>query len=106
MKTLIKASGPMYAPNMIYDEYLKSYDPEANDGRGDATFTRNPTEAKVFDSLDKALECAFSQPKNRLFRFDGQPNCPLRAFHLEFVVAEQAWPLQAQEAASHKLRQG
>jgi hypothetical protein len=82
---VIKAFGPVSGPDMIKGEYLKSYDPEAYDGRGDALFTGDIGEAMKFTSHGEALTFAMTVPKSRPLRADGKPNKPLTAFTLEIM---------------------
>ena len=65
-------------------QYLKSYDPEAHDGLGEATFTTEKSEARVFQSFQEAWETLGAVPRNRRFRPDGKPNRPLTAFTIQF----------------------
>lgn len=84
MKTVIVAYGPVSGSYQICGEYLKSYDPEAHDGFGDATFTTDINKALVFDTFAAALLFTRQQPANRPLRADGRPNRPLTAFTLEY----------------------
>lgn len=59
--------------------YLKAYDPEAHDGRGEAIFTGDPGEALRFEP-GMAFVCWTLIPKSRPLRPDGRPNKPLTAF--------------------------
>lgn len=63
--------------------YLKSYDPEAGDGRGAAVFTDLISEAMSFPSADAGWELWRSSPASRPLRPDGRPNRPLTAFTIE-----------------------
>ena len=65
--------------------YLASYDPEANDGQGHASWTENPATAMVFSSTEAAYECYRTVPANRPIRPDGKPNRPLTLFSIEVV---------------------
>jgi len=67
--------------------WLKSYDPEAYDGRGDVQATTNRDEAMRFDSLQEAHELWKRQPKARPLRDDGKPNRPLSAFTIRVEPA-------------------
>jgi hypothetical protein len=62
--------------------YLQSFDVEAYDGRGDATFTPHISEALKFDSVSDAMECWRKQSQTRPLRPDGKPNRPLTAFNV------------------------
>ena len=61
-------------------QYLKTYDPEAHEGRGAATWTDKLAEARVFATAGDLLECWREQSKTRPLREDGCPNRPLTAF--------------------------
>lgn len=62
--------------------FLKSYDPEAFDGRGDSEWTKNKEEALVFDSFLEAVDFYRQIPKKRPLRDDLQPNRPLTTFDI------------------------
>ena len=66
----------------VLGNYLKTYDPEAHDGRGSAIFTPHVSEALKFDSAVDALECWRTQSKKRPLRDDGKPKRPLTAFNM------------------------
>ncbi len=85
MSAVIKCWGPVHAvKETVSGEYLKSFDPEAHDGRGDATFTRNLKEAMVFTDAVEAIKTWQSQSKTRPLRDDGRPNRPLTSFSASF----------------------
>jgi hypothetical protein len=65
--------------------YLASYDPEANDGWGDAAWTAAPAKALVFSNAEAAFRCYRAVPVNRPVRPDGKPNRPLTMFGIELV---------------------
>lgn len=65
--------------------YLASYDPEANDGQGRASWTEDPARALVFSNAAAAFECYRTVPVNRPIRPDGKPNRPLTLFSIELV---------------------
>jgi len=60
--------------------YLAQYDPEANDGRGSASWTPDPAKALAFESVEAAMMCYRAQPKAHPTRPDGKPNRPLTIF--------------------------
>jgi len=63
--------------------YLREYDPNAYNGRGSATWTRNRERAIMFDSRREAYEF-WRQPSTRMpMRPDGLTNRPLTAFTVE-----------------------
>jgi hypothetical protein len=68
----------------LADQYLATYDPEARDGRGDATWTTDRAKARRFADLRAAMECWRQVPKARPVRPDGKPNRPLTAFTVTF----------------------
>lgn len=60
--------------------WVKRYDPEAFDGRGDLEVTQRPEEALVFASHAEAFELWRAVPSARPLRPDGKPNRPLTAY--------------------------
>ena len=64
--------------------YLASYDPEANDGNGIASWTPDPAQAMTFSTAEEAAACYHSIPRNRPLRPDGGPNRPLTMFSVVF----------------------
>jgi hypothetical protein len=66
-------------------QYIKSFDPEAYDGRGDAEGTFDKREALTFTTGEDALNFWRQQSKTRPLREDGRPNRPLTAFTVEIV---------------------
>jgi hypothetical protein len=69
--------------------WLKSYDIEAFDGRGNALFTDVPEKALRFADLGAAFEAWKTQSKRRPIREDGKPNRPLTAFSITFDTAPE-----------------
>ena len=67
--------------------YLGSYDPEANDGWGDASWTSDPAKALVFSNATEAIRLYKAIPANRPTRPDGRPNRPLTALAIELIPA-------------------
>ena len=63
--------------------YLRSYDPEANSGRGDIKLTRDPALAMQFADAGEVLRLRQAVPKCHPYRSDGMPNRPLSAYSLE-----------------------
>jgi len=61
-------------------QYLRSYDPEAHDGQGNAVWTADLAEALRFDSKPDLMRCWQQVPRSRPRRPDGRPNKPLTAF--------------------------
>jgi len=70
-------------------QLLKSFDPEAGDGWGSATFTDILDEAMIFEDLTDAYREIMRVPVKRPRRPDGKPNMPLRVFTLEVVPVEK-----------------
>jgi hypothetical protein len=70
--------------------YLRTYDREAFNGQGAATYTRDPAEAVRFPSLHCVKTLANATPHCRPVCADGQPNRPLTAFTLFAVPAAKA----------------
>jgi hypothetical protein len=69
--------------------YLKSFDVDAHDGRGEAAFTDDLREAMKFSSAEDALSAWKTQSKVRPRREDGQPNRPLTAFTIAVTEAAE-----------------
>lgn len=84
MSLVIIARGTISNPDLLDGQYLKSYDPEAFDGRGDATFTDKIEQALRFNDIVEAMDFVRTVPASRPLREDGNPNRPLTAFTLEF----------------------
>lgn len=70
--------------------YLKSYDPEAYDGRGWADWTNDLDEAQTFPESIAAFRHWQSVPASRPTRPDGHPNKPLTAFTVEILSVDDA----------------
>ncbi|MFI5222681.1 MAG: hypothetical protein ACHQX3_00300 [Nitrospirales bacterium] len=71
-------------------DYLESYDPEAYDGRGWATWSPLLGDAMRFPTVVHAIAMWRSQPVSRPTRPDGKVNLPLTAFTVEVVGVETA----------------
>ncbi len=85
MGAVIKCWGPTYDIKVpIKGEYLKSFDPEAHDGRGEALFTPNVRDAMVFKDAVEAIKTWQTQSVLRPLREDGRPNRPLTSFSASF----------------------
>lgn len=63
--------------------YLKTFDPEAYNGRGEITTTKELNEAKRFENFQAVIDEWNTQSKIRPLRPDGKPNKPLTAFTVE-----------------------
>mgnify|MGYP001563947691 FL=1 len=68
-------------------QYVRSYDPDGNDGRGDLEITSDPASALVFEDVKQALAAWKAQSAARPLRWDGKPNRPLSAFTVTFEPA-------------------
>jgi len=64
-------------------QYLESYDPDAYDGLGYATWTDDPDKAMRFDDAMSVLMFWRQQSSARPLRDDGEPNRPLTAYTVE-----------------------
>lgn len=65
--------------------WVSSYDPEANDGQGDVSWTADPAAALRFDRAGDAMVAWRAVPTARPVRPDGLPNRPLTAFTVEIL---------------------
>jgi len=66
-------------------QYLASFDPNANGGRGHATWTPDLSQAMRFANVKKALEMWKRPSTVQPRRPDGKPNRPLTAYTVEIV---------------------
>lgn len=71
-------------------EYLMTFDPEAGDGWGFATFTADLAAARHFPDVAAAYRFYGTRPESRPTRPDGKPNRPLTAFTMEFMRVPDA----------------
>jgi len=62
--------------------FLKSFDPEAHNGRGVVSWTRNLDEARLFETQTQVWSLWHTVPRNLAIRPDGRPNKPLTAWHI------------------------
>jgi hypothetical protein len=69
--------------------FLKSYRPEAHNGRGEADWTIELRFARRFVSKEQAWEYWRQVPKSRPTRPDGQPNRPLTAYTIAIEPAPE-----------------
>jgi hypothetical protein len=74
-------AGPFHCADV--GRYLKWCDFEALNGRGLALFTDDVDKAMKFTSKFEALVFWRTQSKTMPYRFDGKPNRPLTAYHME-----------------------
>jgi hypothetical protein len=71
-------------------QYLKSYNPEAHEGRGFAEWTRELDEALKFETPGDAWMLWRFVPNVRPIRLDGKLNMPLAAFTIEIIREDAA----------------
>ena len=60
--------------------WLQSFDVDAHDGRGAATWVDDRADAMRFDTAAEAFTAWRTQSRVRPLRADGEPNRPLTAF--------------------------
>lgn len=70
-------------------QYLKSYDPNAHDGRGTAEWTADIDAAMVFSDPTSLLKYWKQVSRVRPVRPDGKPNRPLTAFTILIEPARE-----------------
>lgn len=63
--------------------WVKAFDADAFEGRGELVVTSNPDEALVFPDAPAAVLFYMTRSKVQPTRIDGLPNRPLRAFSVE-----------------------
>jgi hypothetical protein len=81
-------------PCPIAGQWLRSFDFEYGNGRGDGYFVTDPRKAKVFDSQADAIAFWNTVSKCKPVREDGQPNKPLTSTTFEITprdAAIKAW---------------
>jgi hypothetical protein len=74
------ASGMIGAP---YGQWLRSYDPDAHNGRGEAQWTTDASLALAFSDAVEAHSYWTQTSRTMPIRPDGKPNRPLTAFTVE-----------------------
>ena len=65
--------------------YLKTFDFEAYNGRGEIQTTASKKVAKKFNTMEQALAFCRTTSKTVPLRWDGKPNKPLTACTIEIV---------------------
>lgn len=70
--------------------FVKHYDPDAADGRGELELTTDVGEAKEFKTLQALYELWTATSAKKPIREDGQPNRPLTAMNIEVLHKEWA----------------
>ena len=78
-------SGQTEAP---IGQMLVSYDPEAHHGEGEAVWTHDLNEARLFDTTREAALLWQTVPKSKTLRADGKKNRPLMAYTIEITGIE------------------
>jgi len=71
-------------------QYVESFDHEAHDGRGYATFTSDLAKAMKFKQHGDAFEFWRKVPNNKKKRPDGKPNRPFTALSVEIIDEAKA----------------
>lgn len=83
---VLRIIGPAIGgPSDLDGCWLKSYDPDAREGRGEVVGTRLREEALVFADPGQALACWRRASTVMPLRPDGKPNRPLSAFTVEIL---------------------
>lgn len=85
MTTVMQLWGSPQGPTPYDGQYLRDFDFEAADGRGEILMTPKIEEAKRFADLAEAIAYRQRCPVCRPIREDGQPNRPLTATNWSFV---------------------
>lgn len=70
-------------PTAAVGQYVKHYDPDAHEGRGDLVTTTDLDDALVFDGFAEAWSAWQATSRTHPVRADGRPNRPLTAFTIE-----------------------
>jgi hypothetical protein len=76
-----------HGPTPPIGAFVKSWDAEAHDGRGDVEWTIEPSEALRFRSQMDAFEAWMTVPASRPTRPDGKDNRPFTAFTISVEPA-------------------
>ena len=72
-------------------QYLKAFDHEAFDGRGNLETTTDIREARRFETMADAFDFYRRVPECKPLRSDARPNRPLTATCWEFVTVEDGF---------------
>lgn len=84
MSFVIRIVAPAMAlPNFYKDQFVLSFDVEANAGRGDLRLTKDRDKALRFATAPAALAFWQQSPRCQPLRPDGRPNRPLTAYTIE-----------------------
>ena len=73
-------------PPELEDQYVRSFDFEANDGLGYGVFTRDPRKAMRFEDPYEAMQFWNRTSRTKPLRTDGELNKPLSASTVEIVT--------------------
>jgi hypothetical protein len=71
-------------PCNMAGQYLETFNPNAHDGRGRATWTTTRSRAMQFTDVVEALRTYLQQSSTHPLREDGNPNRPLTAYNVTF----------------------
>ncbi len=85
-------------------QYLRDFDFEAHNGRGEITLTRDAAEAMRFPDSAAAFAYYRRSPECRPIRADGKPNRPLTATNWEFLDAPESQAPGDRPAQSQGVR--
>lgn len=89
-RVAIVCTGPKYVElgKQLTNAYVEWYDPDRDNGRGEARFTFDIRKAKLFDDLIKAAAYATRVPVNHPLTESGMPNRPLQCFDISYRVVD------------------
>jgi hypothetical protein len=85
MTTVLRLAAPFPHPTNPEGQvpevgwFVKAYDPDAHDGRGEVWWTPDPLDAMLFENGALAFDCYRQTSTVRPWRPDGRPNRPLTA---------------------------
>lgn len=69
-------------PHPASGAFVQDADVDAQNGRGELLWTKDPADAMLFPSVDAAWTFWQRQSNVKAIRTDGKPNRPLTAFHM------------------------
>jgi hypothetical protein len=93
MSFVLYIVGPAFGgPSDLDGQYVRTFDPNAREGRGTLTGTPDRDQALKFKDAGDAFAYWRQQSKVRPLRPDGRPNRPLTAYHIE-IFDERMEPL-------------
>lgn len=88
MSFVLVSEGLAIGTDDMRGQYLREFDPDAHDGRGEAVWTDDISLAKKFDSVGSAMAAWKQQSAVRPVRPDGKPNRPLTAFTVSVAAMD------------------